>query len=133
MRFRMKCAHIGETEGWWEDYDENTDDAQAYAENLIARFNDTLRPGERPRQLLEVEVLDGNPNTTHEWEKISLVTERGRDGRLYDRYRCVNCGITARRYGLNRTPTRDPEYKAKVYESCDTARAHLKGNRHAPD
>lgn len=129
MKFRMKCSNIDGGEPWWEDYNVNTDDAQACAEQLIMEFNALLRPGEKPRQVLEVEVLNPTVITKHKWTKTSLVTERDTDGALYDRYRCVHCGITGKRFGLSRTTTRDGEYKANVYEDCDSAQAHLEKKR----
>lgn len=123
MKFRMQVKS-GDLYPWWETYEKNVDDPQAEAERLIEYFNSTLRPGEEPRTLLAVEVLDQTSIKDHTWKKTNLMTIKGHAGRTYDTLRCTVCGITARRYGLHDI-TIDPEFaKAKVYKRCDTSRDH---------
>lgn len=57
MKFRIQVKCDGH-EPWWEEYDKDTDDPQKWAEDIVAWFNKGCRPGEKPRTLLAVEVLD---------------------------------------------------------------------------
>ncbi len=102
------------------------EDAEVWAKELLDRFNDEERSmyGEkgRPRTLLRVE-LPGSSNREHDWRKTSLTTQR-RGGELYDAMRCERCGITGKRPGLGGIVL-DSKYRAKVYQRCDTAMAHL--------
>ncbi len=108
-----------------EVYEIDTDNPQAWAEETVERFNATLRPGEKERILLDVEVLDEHSIKNHSWEKQNLVTVAKLEP-YYDVLRCKRCGITAKRFGLDGFVL-DPEFReAKVYRRCDTALAHLK-------
>jgi hypothetical protein len=128
MRFTIKVSD-GQSE-WEEPYDkEEVTNPQEWAEETIAWFNTTLRPGERARTLLGVTVQGEstkaeNSSVEHDWEKSNLVTIMGR-GRSYDTYRCRNCGVTGKRLFLDSPVIIDPKFKAKVYQSCDTAKARL--------
>ncbi len=57
MKFKIKVKSINTGNEWWEEYDKNVTDPRQWAENTMAKFNRTLRPGESSRELLEVEVL----------------------------------------------------------------------------
>lgn len=122
MKFRIRISD-GATE-WWETFDLATDDAKQWAKETLDRFNATLSPGEKPRTLLEVAVLDKDSVERHTWEKVSLVTEVNRHGE-HDRMKCKNCSITAKRYGIGGGITVDSQYKSKVYQRCDTAQRHM--------
>lgn len=69
------------------------------AEDIIERFNSSLRPNEKARNFVKCEVIDEDLHK-HDWEKASLVTERGG----YDRMKCLHCGATGKRYGLGSGP-----------------------------
>ncbi len=60
MKFKILVKHIGEDDGqaWEEEYDKNTQDSEKWAEDIIKWFNETLRPGEKPRELVNVIILD---------------------------------------------------------------------------
>jgi len=122
MKFRVKVSD-GTTD-WWETFDLATDDPNLWAQETIAYFNTTLKPGEKSRMVAEVEVLDKDSVERHEWEKASLVTEMNRHGD-HDRMKCKNCSITAKRYGIGGGITVDSQYKSKIYQRCDTAQAHM--------
>lgn len=55
MKFKIEVEQDGSH--WWEEYDEDTVNAQLWAEDIVQWFNDTARPGESTRKLLNVEVL----------------------------------------------------------------------------
>jgi len=125
MRFKITVAHKDNLGNFWdEEYDKNIDDPKKWAEETIENFNNTLYPGEKARVLLDVIIEDPNTRKEHEWEKTNIVTIIKR-GQLYDIYRCVKCGITAKRYGLGDIKI-DSKFKAKVYQRCDTSYAHRK-------
>lgn len=57
MKFKLEVEIIDEGSRHWETYDEDTNDAQKWSEELIAWFNGTCRQGESHRKLLNVELL----------------------------------------------------------------------------
>ena len=57
MKFRIQVERVDKSmEPHWEDYDEDINDAQKWAEEIVAWFNGTCRPGEIKRRLLAVEA-----------------------------------------------------------------------------
>lgn len=117
-RIEIKVRHLGEDETWKEQYD-CTDDPQVWAKKLIDNFNATLHSGEKPRELVDVVVLDDASDLAgeHVWRKENLVTIV-RGSRSYDKMRCEKCGITGKRFGLGQGVIRDRKYQAKKYEKC---------------
>lgn len=124
MKFNMIIATEAYPEDCWTELEEvDTKDPQEYAENIVRLFNNSLKPGEKKRILLRVEILDKEGVLHHTWEKSNLftITERGLS---YDVYQCKRCKITGKRFGLDRTVKRDPKFKAEVYQRCDTSLDH---------
>lgn len=119
MDFRIKVTD-GKSK-WWETYKniQNIDDAKAMAKVFIDNFNRTLRPYEKPRKLLRVEIIGKrNININHEWiKKTNGMSVPFRDG-IVDLYYCRRCGITGKRYGLNNEIAIDSKYKKKEYRKC---------------
>lgn len=127
MKIKMRVKIVNTGSEHEEEYNINNNlDPLEYAEKLISNFNETLRPGESSRKLIDVKIVDKKSivQTNHQWEKQNLFTITGKDG-LYDNLKCVNCGITAKRYGFNNI-IRDKKYKAKIYNTCEGAIAQLK-------
>ena len=142
MKFRLKTVEINsdgtERELEWESYDKpEVENPEAWAVETLKTFNKTLRPNEKARRLLRIEILDSRSeaeiNTDihaaveasgHDWEKTNLVTIKDRRG-FYDAYQCKKCTITARRIGVMWPPVRDPKYRAAVYSNCAAARHQL--------
>lgn len=128
MKYRIRTKNEGDddSKARWEDAEDDkcmiVEEAWFSARAMVQRFNETLRPGERPRVLLNVEADESTEfaKGKHTWRKWSLVTEAGG----YDIYKCETCGITGKRHGLEPEIIRDP--KAKVYARCDTAQEKLK-------
>jgi len=113
MKFRMFVSN-GDCE-WQEDYDRSCSDASQEALRIVELFNNTLRPHERPRTLLRVEMIDLASRKDHTWDKMNLVTVFTH-GHYFDVLRCRVCGVTAKRYGLHNIVL-DAQYrKAKVYQ-----------------
>jgi len=91
-----------------------------YAEAIVRRFNNTLKPGELPSKVVDLyEDLDGADDVyvLHCWRKVNLFTLADHSG-MYDKYRCERCGITGKRFGLSDVVRRDKKYAAKKYENC---------------
>lgn len=136
MKFVMTVRKVGDEE-WkaWKEPEERDGvatlaEAEKWSRDTIERFNNTLRPGESPRELLSVTVDESSSGNVkkHDWEKTNLVTIAPRgDGAFYDTYGCNRCGITAKRYGIGGDLVLDSKFKkAKVYQRCDTSLAHRK-------
>ena len=105
---------------WTEDYDipnvKNISDANIYADRLIQGFNDTLRPREKARKVVAVEIVGESGPQNHDWTKTNLVTiMNGRD--FYDTLLCERCFITAKRFGLDRIVV-DRQFRAKKFQKC---------------
>lgn len=132
MKFRILVNYKDADEDedpWWETLEKDTNNPQEYAENVVEKFNATLRPRERPRKLLDVEVLDPDAIKDHAWVKTNLITRTGPGG-SYDQVKCSRCEVTGKRYGLGGV-TLDPKYRrSKVYHRCDTAQEHIKEHGH---
>jgi len=123
MKFKLLYKDKKTKQKTWEEYDEPIEDAQKWAEETLQRFNDDLRPHEGFRKLLKVVILDEDSNEKHVWEKTNLVTISDKHG-MYDTLKCKGCGVTAKRFGMNRIKI-DSLYRAKAFRRCDTAKEAL--------
>jgi hypothetical protein len=102
---------------WSEDvFDHNVVDdatAQAAAKGLIERFNDLekWRYGADAglRELLSCRFVGDLVPTPHQWEKTNAVTRVRANGQSFDTYRCQQCRITGRRFGLGGSIVRDDD------------------------
>ena len=101
MQFTIWVKDDGadDSTAWSEKYNKPVINAQTYAEDIIANFNAALRPCERLRVLLRVEVVPNDVRMRHDWRKISLVTQIVGQ-RIFDRYECKQCGATGKRHGV---------------------------------
>lgn len=67
MHFRMRVKSVGKEGDWWETYNKTGRDygvqnnVHAIAAAIVQFYNDTLRPKETPRELLEVVKLPPIP------------------------------------------------------------------------
>ena len=113
-RISIEVRNVGGESSWTEEYN-CEGDYQQYAEDMIARFNATLRQNEQPRELIGVTVLNEAEND-HKWQKVNTVTVSHK-GRYFDKFECVRCGVTSKRHGTGEH-VRDSKYKAKKYEKC---------------
>lgn len=131
VKVELLVRHRGTDEtGWVEDYQRPEDeDHEAWGRWLIDRFNSTLRPGERPRELMSAKSAGKATGTQHNWEKTNLMTRMG-FGSTFDEMKCRVCGVTGRRYGVGEGGVQlDSEYRAKAYQFCDTAAALIEKRR----
>ena len=122
MKFDITVVHDPEDgEPWVEDYDrrdiKTLEDANAYATAIVQRFNETLRPGERARKVVRVQITGQSTEQNHDWSKINLVTIIDPRMGMYDLMRCTACGISAKRFGLTNIII-DRQWGAKKYQKC---------------
>lgn len=128
MKFRIKIANKGEEKNWrWEEYDEDVSDPEEWAKETLEVFNSSLRPFEKERVLLGVELIDEMSVRAHTWNKTNLMTLHVR-GQYFDTVECTRCGITGKRHGVGDVKV-DSKFKSKVYARCDTAKKHLDKKR----
>ena len=116
---KMTVRNAGSENVWIEEYTIESDDPQGWAEGIIGNYNASLRPGERPRELVSVEVAGAVASDgKHDWGKSNAITVMS-SGLMYDTYRCGKCGITGKRFGLSSEVVRDRQYKSPKYERCN--------------
>lgn len=134
MQFTIKVRNDRDGREWNEEYNKPEVCNQATAEKkgreLVAYFNDTLRPHESSRTFLFATFGDGSALQSHDWQKSNLVTIMGKRGSSHDTAKCSRCGITGKRFGLGNDVVRDSKFKAKGYASCDTAQVLLARRAH---
>jgi len=58
MKFNLIQRTVGEEREVSEDYDKDTDDPEKWCRDIIDWFNSTLRPGQRPREFIRVELVE---------------------------------------------------------------------------
>ncbi|GEM_PF-3057935 len=127
MLFKIVCRNVGEEETWEEEYDKNVEDPKEWAEKTVAWFNETLRPGEKPRELVDVVVIN-TKNDNHKWEKRTDGMSVWFRGNAVDLMYCKRCGITGKRYGISPRVRIDSKYRNKAFRKCDTAIEELRKN-----
>src|SRR5271165_6463686 len=124
MKFNILVQYLEGGEIWKEDYNRpevlNLDEAKTWGQALIDRFNATLRPRERARKFVGVELAEeSNAVAKHEWSKVNLMTVHDRLG-VYDKMICLRCNITGKRYGMGEAGVKlDSKFRGKVFLSCD--------------
>lgn len=134
MNFKIQVRDERDREPWWEEFNYHQVVDQATAEgaaaDMIAKYNNTMCPGDSPRTLLSVVFAEtGTAHQHHDWRKQNLMTIAStKRVAAHDAMKCRNCGITGKRFGLTGT-TRDAEFKAKAFEYCDTAKDLLAKRR----
>lgn len=100
-----------------EDHNVRTDDPEVWAKELLEYFNDTLKPGEPLRALIRVDVKPNKMPLQHQWFKTNFVTIMATGGQgSYDTYRCTDCGVTAKRWGIGGAFI--PDKKKDQYKEC---------------
>lgn len=131
MKFKLKCKNIGDPDekSWWEEYDKPTSDPHQWAKEIVQYFNDTLRPKEKPRELLEVIVDSEENDNHHKWNKLTseMTVYDNREKTYFDGYKCSVCGLYARKYGLNGDIQLYPpsKFKATYWQNCRKAKEKL--------
>ena len=126
MKFKIKVKSVGNPEPWWEEYSENIENAQLWAEKTILAFNNSLRPGETMRTLLAVEVDEVSGDEFHEWDKDIKGMSVNFRGECVDLMRCKKCGITGKRFGLRPAVIIDSKYRKKLFKNCREAKKEMK-------
>lgn len=130
MKFKIHVTTEDDATGekaWWETYEEETDDPKRWGEGIIEYFNSSLRPHEKPRKFLGVEVIDDHSIKEHKWVKISAATQLER-GRNFDRMECERCGVTGKRFGLQGSTTIDSKFRRVAFKRCDTSLEFIQKN-----
>jgi len=121
MKFVIKVANKDLSNIHEEEYDQNIDNPEEWAKEIIKRYNETLYEGDKERVLLGVRILNKFSIKDHEWQKINLVTVK-RNGAYCDLYKCSRCEITGKLFGLGGSIRLDPKYQRnKAYLRCDTS------------
>lgn len=121
MKFQVYVKEAREgSEPWWESYDDNevttTEQALAFGKKAVTYFNDTLRPGEAAREVLDARIVGEGKGAAHSYRKQNLYTLSDHRG-YFDNVKCEVCGVTARRYGVDHIVRQAP-YRAKKYQYC---------------
>ncbi len=114
----VKVKGSDDSTAWDEEYRRDEDDAQAIAQGIIDNWNRTLRPHEKARELVRVELISDKADPiAHQWEKQNTITIKDSLG-LYDVYKCQRCKITGKRFGLSQDIKLDSAYRAKYHNNC---------------
>lgn len=98
---------------WVEDFADLVVDSTTPLSNckfLICRFNATLRPGEKAREVVRVRSIPiPSSLKEHNWNKLSWNSDK--EG--YYVYQCAACGIKGKRHGIIAFVT--PDRKNTIY------------------
>lgn len=133
MKFKIFVRNAGTetsqpSKPWEEDYDypevETAEQARQTAEAMISNWNATLRPFDKPRELVSVE-FEEEESDVHNWEKQNLYTVMDKRLGHHDVMRCKSCGVTGKRFGLGTQVKLDAKYRAKAYQTCTGAKSFL--------
>jgi hypothetical protein len=120
MKFSIKVRNSNGGEPWTENYSEDfiktQEQAEAWAKNTLAYFNKTCAPGEPTRELISVQLGDGDAFEKHWWVKQNLITLSDHNG-IFDKVKCKKCDAEARRYGLTRIK-RAAKWRAQKWDIC---------------
>jgi hypothetical protein len=112
ISFKAFIKEQGTDRTWQEEFSDLVVDDMTpmqCAKFLIRRFNDTLRPGEKPREVVRVRSLEVGVLKEHNWGKISFRS----DDEGYYPYQCAACGATGKRHGSVNFIT--PDRKHTIY------------------
>jgi hypothetical protein len=114
---------------WNEPYTIPTADPQKWAEETVARFNNSRKPHEKLRTLVKVTIDEEQQKISaphgdveHAWEKTNCMTQQSGKYTCYDSYRCKECGVTGKRFGLSPNIELDSKFKKAGYKYCNTAK-----------
>ena len=112
ISYRALIIQKGTSLKWFEEFSDMVVDDMTplrHCQFLMSRFNDTLRKGEKAREVLSVRSLKVGLLKEHNWNKISWNPDK--EG--YHIYQCAACGITGKRYGTAAFVT--PDRKNTIY------------------
>lgn len=121
MKFKILVQNQKGME-WWESYDKDVPDPQEWARETVAWYNEVLRPGELPRTLLKVEIIETSNDKFHKWAKSITGMSVPFRGQTVDIMYCEKCGITGKRYGLAENIKIDSKYRGKKFVDCSKVR-----------
>jgi hypothetical protein len=124
MKFKILVKN--DREEWWESYEEDIDDPEKWANKTINYFNNTLRPGELKRELLDIEVEDESNDNLHRWVKRTDGMSVSFRGQTVDLMYCDKCGITGKRFGTSRSVKIDSKFRKKLFQNCKKSKEELK-------
>ena len=130
MKFKIQCKHKGadDSKAWWENYNKKVENPQKWAEETVDEFNATLRPHEKPRELIGVQVLEDDNNGFHNWYKLTAGQSVPFKGSIVDLYKCDKCGMSGKRFGISSHIKNDSKFKGKAFDRCDTAKVKIAEN-----
>lgn len=118
IKYVAKIRPAGSSGTPWDEHFEHPEsvDFDEWIKATVAKFNDTLRPGEEPRELLSWKI-EGD-DTKHNWVKRTDGMSVMFRGSYVDLMTCADCGVTGKRYGLSDVVKIDSKYRAKRFQEC---------------
>ena len=113
IRYTALIKEVGTSRYWREDFADLVVDSTtplSHCQFLLCRFNATLRPGEKAREVVRVRSTP-IPSTLkeHSWNKTSFTPNK--EG--WYPYTCASCGATGKRHGTVAFVT--PDRKHTIY------------------